>query len=121
VFSLPFLGSLASFASASGRFPLGLPRLCRRHRFKFPFQLGKLLRTLSQASFKPMDLFPESLNLHNEINSCSRSFALSMEANILSAQNEVSDLEATFAAPDFIRNRAPPQEPRNLASGRGRH
>src|SRR5207244_4652233 len=25
----------------------------------------------------------------------------SMEANILSAENEVSDLEATFAAPDF--------------------
>jgi hypothetical protein len=24
-----------------------------------------------------------------------------MEANILSAENEVSDLEATFAAPDF--------------------
>ena len=29
----------------------------------------------------------------------------SMEANILSAENEVSDLEATFAAPDFYLKR----------------
>ena len=29
-----------------------------------------------------------------------------MEANILSAENEVSELEATFAAPDFYKKPA---------------
>ena len=58
------LDSLAS-DSASGRFPLGLPRLCCRDRVKFPFQFGKLLRILLHASFESTDLFPEILQFHN--------------------------------------------------------
>ncbi len=62
------LTALESLASASG-FPLGLHCVRFRHRFKLSFQSGKLLRTFLQANLEPPDLFPDSLQLHSEINS----------------------------------------------------
>ena len=68
-FSLHFFGStwsldrsrlhlgylLASFTSATGRFPFFLSHIGFRCGFKFLFQLGELLRTLLQTSFQSPD------------------------------------------------------------------
>ena len=58
------LASRASTGGPTSSWPS--PRLLSLSQLKFPFQLGKLLGTRSQASFEPTDLFPEIL--HNEIN-----------------------------------------------------
>ena len=49
----------------SGRFLLGLPRLCRLHRLQFTFQPGKLLGTRLQARLKPADLLLKIFQFHS--------------------------------------------------------
>ena len=61
-FSLHFFGNTSSFYG--GRFPFFLSRAGCRYCFKFPSQLGELLRTLLQASFQSPDFFAELLTLH---------------------------------------------------------
>jgi hypothetical protein len=92
------LGRLASFGSASGHFSPGLHRVCFRHRFKSPFQLGELRRAFLQASFEFPDLFLESLKLHRR----STVLRLTHLVDLCRTRRSEFDMDAGVRRPRFL-------------------